>query len=200
MKKFIFTTCLTTMAVFGFAEPAAPTLTQSPDLQSLTPPQPAQESALPKQGFLYLRFAAAENSILHPQSLLPGLGLGYRRLAGNGAADISITGIGYQEHRNWQFFWTAPKVSYLHYLSPEAVKSFYFGGGIGWGGLELKKGFERQKDFIGIIPSAVVGYEFLRKSVALGFTEISISQPAIAVYQGRGLPGPVVECTLGAGF
>lgn len=148
-----------------------------------------------KSGFFYVRFAAAENDMARMDSVLPGLGIGYRRLAGNGAADISISGIGHSEKKNGQIFWTVPRASYLHYFRPDQTQSFYMGGGLAWGGLISKK-----DHFVGIIPSFTSGYEFIRKSNVLGFTELSISQPALAVYKKGEFPAPIGELTVGIGF
>lgn len=146
---------------------------------------------LAKPAFFYVRFSAAEVT-----SPLPGLGIGYRRMAGNGAADISISGIGYDERKGGSsFVWTAPKASYLYYLKPEQKQSFYLGTGLAWGGVGSK-----HNRFVGLIPSFTSGYEFIRKSSVLGFTEINISQPALAVYQKGKFPTPIAECTVGIGF
>lgn len=130
-------------------------------------------------------------------SILPGLGIGYRRLAGDGAADISISGIGVAEKKNGKIFWTAPRASYLYYLQPDQIKSFYVGGGLAWGGLESG---QHQSDFVGIIPSITGGYEFVRKSTVLSFAEFSISQPALAVHKKGDFPLPIAELTIGIGF
>jgi hypothetical protein len=148
-----------------------------------------------KQGFFYVRFAAAEKNLARGSDILPGLGFGYRRLTGNGAADISISGIGISERKRNRFFWTAPKASYIHYLTPDAQKSTYAGGGLAWGGI----GSSGQK-FVGLISHVTVGYEFLRKQGVIGFSELNISQAAIKVYQKGKFPGPIVECIVGMGF
>lgn len=160
-----------------------------------------EEKPIAKPAFFYIRFAAAESDITQINSLAPGLGIGYRRLAGDGAADISVSGIGYAEKKSGRIFWTAPKASYIHYFQPDKKESFYLGGGLAWGGLESKKesGFKKH-DFIGLIPSATAGYEFVRKSTVLGFTELNISQPTLAVSNKGIFPGPIIECTLGIGF
>ncbi len=156
---------------------------------------PNETKQSPKQGFFYVRFAAAEKKLKKNSDILPGLGFGYRKLTGNGAADISISGIGIQEDRNSKFVWTAPKASYIHFLTPEAQKSTYVGGGLAWGGISSSK-----QKFIGLITYATIGYEFLRKSDVLGFSELNISQAAIKVYQRGKFPEPVVEFTVGMGF
>ena len=152
-----------------------------------------QESLSLKQGFIYIRFSTAEAN--YAGGIHPGLGIGYRRLTGDGALDILISGIGYAEHKNHQIFWSAPKASYIHYFQPESEKSLYAGGGLIWGGLSDKK-----NDFVGIIPTATVGYEFLRKNSILSFVELNLSQPAIKVYQRGKFPGPIIDASLGVGF
>jgi hypothetical protein len=159
------------------------------------PEQPFQEPQVSKPAFFYVRFSAAESDVSRMSSPLPGLGLGYRRLAGNGAADISVSGIGFHEKKNSRILWTAPKATYLRYFNPDEQQSLYLGGGLAWGGLDSK-----DNHFVGIIPSFTSGYEFLRKSTVLAFTELNISQPALAVYKKGAFPGPIGEFTVGIGF
>lgn len=157
-------------------------------------PKPSfKEFSFEKTGFFYVRFAAAESM----NSVLPGFGLGYRCLAGNGAADISISGIGHAERKNDKAFWTVPKASYLQYLQPDQKESFYLGAGLAWGGLKAKS---PGQEFIGIISSVTGGYEFVRKGSVLGFAELNISQPTLAVYSKGDFPLPIAEMTVGIGF
>jgi len=189
MKKIVLT-ILTAAAALGFSEEPVIAPTPLPDLKPVL-----QEKELPKQGFFYVRFSTAERDLAHVGPILPGLGIGYRRLAGDGAADISINGIGRAERKNGQIFWTAPKASYMRYLQPNSEKSFYAGGGLSWGGISSKS-----HNFIGLIPSATIGYEFLHRTAFLGFAEFNISQPAIAVYHDGIFPGPIAELSMGVGF
>jgi|JI9StandDraft_1071089.scaffolds.fasta_scaffold32636_2 hypothetical protein len=154
-----------------------------------------KEVLIAKPAFIYFRFAAAERDVIRPDTLIPGIGIGYRRLAGNGAADVSVNGIGYASRKEGQVFWTAPKASYYYYLQPRETQSIYLGGGLAWGGLASKEQY-----FVGIIPSLTAGIEFARKSTVLAFGEINISQAAIALRKGGAFPGPVAECTMGMGF
>lgn len=195
MKKFLGTILLGLSSILSadIVDPVLemPSLNITSDFQA----PPFEEKPFAKPAFFYVRFAAAENNITRPDTPLPGLGIGYRRLAGDGAADISISGIGYAEKNNDHLFWTAPKASYIHYLQPSQKESFYVGGGLAWGGLRA-----RGQNFIGIIPSATGGYEFVRKSTVLGFTELNLSQPALAVSKKGTFPGPILEWTVGIGF
>ncbi len=196
MKKTLFTILMAT-AVFAFSDESTNMLTSVSGLQSPSPLSPLspQAAQTAKQGFFYVRFTAAENDLTDPSALLPGLGIGYRRLAGSGAADISISGIGHAERKSGRLVWTAPKTSYIQYFQPDAKTSAYVGGGLAWGGVESK-----EQKFTGIIPSAMAGYEFVRKSSLLGFAELTISQPAFSVYRKGSFPGPCVEFSTGIGF
>jgi len=191
MKK-IFISILIGAAAFSFAD-APLTVLSSPE-QLLNDKMPPQEMTVSKQGYFYLRFATADSDLVFANSLCPGLGLGYRRLANDGAIDISINGNGSSHYS--KRLWTAPKVSYLRYLTPNDEKSAYIGAGLAWGGVDL----ERRRDFIGIIPSATFGFEFAHKSPLLGFAELNISQPAIPLKQRGRFPGPIAEFSIGAGF
>jgi hypothetical protein len=148
----------------------------------------------PREGYIYIRFLTADADILQVNAVTPGLGLGYRRMVGDGAVDMSISGNGSDRFR--KAYWTFPKASYLHYLTADKEQSFYAGGGIAWGGVHNKKG----KNFVGLIPHATVGYEILHKSSALGFTEMTLSQPAISLYHEGQFSGPIVELSVGTGF
>jgi hypothetical protein len=204
MRKIIVTTLMA--ASIAFAEPSidhadvapadiAPAFVNAalPSAFSFNPSLP--ETEVSKQGFFYVRFAAAESDFIHASPVVPGLGIGYRRLAGNGAADISISGLGTAERKSGNVYWAVPKASYFRYLNPEAKGSLYLGGGIAWGGIESKN-----QKFIGLVPSATAGYEFARKSTVLGFSELNISQPTLSVYRKGTFPGPIAEAIVGIGF
>jgi hypothetical protein len=147
-----------------------------------------------KQGFFYLRFVTADSDLIHANSICPGFGLGYRRLAGDGAIDLSISGNG-SSHFS-KSCWTFPKLSYLHYLNPNEARSYYMGGGLAWGGVHP----ERKTDFIGIIPSFTLGYEIAHKAPLLGFIELNVSQPAVPLEKKGRFPGPIAEISVGGGF
>lgn len=181
MKKLCF--ALLSVAMCAFAD--------IPELQPIA----IEERVEPKSAFFYVQFAAGEHDVTQASAPVPGVGVGYRRLTASGAADLSFSGIGIAERKNARFIWTAPKVSYYHYLQPNADKSFYAGGGMAWGGVDTKK-----DHFIGIIPSATLGYEFVRQSSILGFSELTICQPALPVWQKGKFPGPVVQLSAGMGF
>ncbi len=187
MKKTILS-ILIAVASFGFANVTLP----SPSPLDLNAKMPSLEP-ISKQGYYYLRFATSDADFIFANSICPGFGVGYRHLADDGAIDISMNGNG-----NFHFqksCWTAPKVSYLHYLNPDEEKSAYVGGGLAWGGMD----FGRGNHFIGIIPSATLGYEFSHKLPLLGFSELNISQPAIPLdYRGR-FPGPIIELSSAEG-
>lgn len=186
MKKTIFS-ILTLATSFCFADvpsPALPPIDFNAKMPSSDPS---------KQGYFYLRFATSDADFIYNHSVCPGFGFGYRRLANDGAIDISINGNGSFHFQ--KSCWTIPKVSYLHYLTPNEEKSAYIGAGLAWGGVDMGRG----KDFIGIIPNATLGYEFAHKMPLLGFTELNISQPAIPLIHS-GFPGPIFELSIGGGF
>jgi hypothetical protein len=193
MKKALFTALLASTTLF--AEPSLELSLPPLDLNLPITPLIPEEISIAKQGFFYVRFAAAESDLIRMSAIVPGLGIGYRRLSGTGAADILFSGLGRAEHKSGKFFWVAPKASYISYVHPDATATTYFGGGLAWGGIVSK-----DQSFIGLIPSATFGYEFARKSTVLGFAEVNLNQPAISVFRKGEFPGPVVECTMGIGF
>ena len=189
MKKVLFS-ILTIATSCAFADEAPGVFPSSLPYQA-----PKLELVAPKQGYFYLRFATAESDLAHSAGAVsPGLGLGYRRLAGDGAIDFSINGSGSSKFT--KSYWTLPKCSYFHYLEPHEKKSAYIGGGLSWGGVEPA----RRVHFVGIIPHATVGYEFAHKSALLGFAELNVSQPAIPLSHRGRFPGPIAELSVGAGF
>lgn len=205
MKKTLFA-LFTTLVTSVFAEPALvikePTVPSVLETQS-TVQMPVLVTPAKKQGFFYARFAAGERNLANLTAPVPGLGLGYRRLAGDGAVDISLNGIGSYESQSDRYFWTAPKASYYHYLQPNADKSVYVGGGLAWGGIAATSNDldeNRDQGFVGIIPSVTVGYEFAHKAAFLGFTEFTLSQPALAVARQGTFPRPMAEVSVGVGF
>jgi len=162
----------------------------------LSPATPLLET-FPKQGFIYFRFTTAEGDFSRPDLPVPGIGIGYRRFAGNGAMDISSNGNGIAAKNREFIHWSVPKITYIRYLTPTDETSVYAGGGLAWGGMSRHS---TKTYFVGLVPSATIGYEFLRKNGVLGFTELSISQPALPVYNRGPFPGPNAEISLGAGF
>ena len=183
----IFTAC----ALFSFADESTDPVPMSRSSQNLS----FCDEMIARKGFVYAQFAVGENDLIHTVPLYPGIGIGYRRLAWDGAIDISINIVGRIRKREDRFFLTAPKVSYIHYLHPNAMKSAYIGGGLAWGRVSA-----RGNDFIGIIPNFTTGYEFLRKTSFLCFSELTISQPMLSVEQKGSFPGPSIEISTGIGF
>jgi len=195
MKQIILT-ALATTGLFASQDTYQPPHhpPRNMDFQTLSDPY-TEENFLEKNGFLYVRFSTAEGDLSQLNTPHPGLGLGYRRMAGEGAVDFSVSGLGHHEDKGKEFFWSAPKVTFIRYFSSDSDKSFYLGGAVAWGGIK-----RNHQKFIGIIPSATLGYEFLRKSSVLGFFEVTVSQPAIAVQKNGETPKLIGEISLGAGF
>lgn len=196
MKKTIITAILTAATALVFAD--APVAKSLSDLSlDRTAPRNVDLTAQ-KSGFTYFRFAAAESTPTSTVQVVPGLGIGYRLMVSNGAVDFSAN---YSSAKGWKgesdsFFWTLPKASYVHYLSPNGNQSAYGGVGLAWGGLKTKD----HREFEGVVPSATLGMEFFRKSAFRTFAELNVSQPAIARTVSNTFPGPMAEFSIGAGF
>lgn len=197
MKKGFTTAILTAIASFAFSAEQTITKTLS-DLSMERQASRNIEMTAQKPGFTYFRFAAAESTPTSSVQIVPGLGVGYRMMVGAGAVDVSAN---YSSAKGWKgesssFFWTLPKASYIHYLNPESNQSMYGGLGLAWGGLQTKD----DRNFEGVVPSATFGMEFFRKSPFRTFTELNVSQPAIARTVSDRFPGPIAEFSVGAGF
>jgi hypothetical protein len=195
MNKKIITTILAALAVFAHAESTATQFLSdlSKDRQELP-----DLATRPSAGFTYFRFAAADSTPTSSVQIVPGLGAGYRMTVGDGAFDFSAS---YSSAKGWKegtgdsYFWTLPRISYVHYLNPIGGQSLYAGLGLAWGGLETKNG----ANFEGVISSATLGFE-LRGALFRTFTELNVSQPTIARAVFPSFPGPIAEISIGAGF
>lgn len=196
MKKTITTAILTAASALAFANEPSVAKTLS-DL-SLDTKAPRMETVVSKPGYTYLRMAMADSHPTNTFQIVPGLGVGYRLMSGNGALDLSAN---YSSAKGWKgdhksYFWTLPKASYIHYLNPTSNQSAYAGLGLAWGELKNKD----NREFSGVIPSATLGVEFLRKAAVRTFAELNVSQPAIARTVSDKFPGPIAEFSVGAGF
>lgn len=195
MKKTIASAILTTAATLCFA--AEPTIRSLSDLSLERSPR-KMEMATVKPGYAYFRVAASESTPTDSVQVVPGLGLGYRMMVGNGAVDLSAN---YSSAKGWKgesdsYYWTLPKATYVHYLNADAEQTAYAGLGLAYGALKTKDA----REFEGVIPNATLGMEFFRKSAFRTFAEISVSQPAIARTVSDKFPGPMAEFSIGAGF
>jgi hypothetical protein len=168
-----------------------------------------------KKGTVYFR-AVTNSQTSQSKDVFPGFGLGYRKAFGYSAVDVSFNfsgGEGWDGNQS-SVVWTAPRASYLYYFNPLKNSSLYAGTGLGWGGVlyETSTTFHDEDEdiimesntisgFIGLIPHATIGYEFLRNSVITSFIEFNVSQPLIPnSFEGTKKPSTILEVSLGAGF
>lgn len=208
MKKKLLT--LATLALsFGFATEAEIELpkTSLPLVEAKSLLSEKKEEA--SKSFFYLKMSAADTNPVDRFEAIPGIGLGYRLNAGSSAIDFSANyqkGPGYNGDEK-AYTYTAPKATYLYYLSPEKGQSFYGGAGLAWGGIRARgnvdaenvKDRENQR-FDGLIPSVALGYEMNRDQVVKSFVQLEVSQAALPTHLAGSLPKPVAEFSLGAGF
>jgi hypothetical protein len=137
--------------------------------------------------------------------VLPDVGAGVRFALPLGTLDLyaSYTGDNPFTSKEKTFFYTAPRASYMLYLSPERNQSFYGGLGLAFGGLKTKD----QTTFHGMIPSVSLGYEMNRLQRLSNFFQLDVSQPALATSWTKPFVdtvswdlGPVVQFSAGCGF
>lgn len=147
--------------------------------------------------------------------MFPDVGVGIRYALPVGALDVSTSYTGdypFSKKDGKTYFYTAPRASYLLYISPEKNNSLYGGVGIAFGG--LKKA--HQGTFHGFIPSVSAGYEMNRGQRVSNFVQLDVSQPALAtsLTSASALPtakaavfktvgwnlGPIVQFSAGCGF
>jgi len=214
MKNTIIATIATLATTFGFSqevseilESSAPHLVEFEVAPSTILVEPKQTFPVietkksPRTSFGYILMGISDSQIpSHINQTVPGIGIGYRVASGPSAIDV-MGAANYRKYRtatgrNDTFRYIFPKVNYFHYLSPEKDNSFYAGGGLAWGGIKTVD----SREFHGIIPNVTVGYELTRNSWVRTFTQLDISQAAIATSQKGKLPGPLAEISIGAGF
>ena len=99
MKKTISTILLSVVSVLS-ADPSTltPIFGRDSDFRNSKPS--FEEASSPKLGFYYVRFVTAESM----NSILPGLGIGYRRLAGDGAAIFRSAALVLPKRKMAKFF------------------------------------------------------------------------------------------------
>ena len=186
MKKTFLTAILTFATTLGFSQEAQPESSLVLNVPSSNI-QMVQLQPVAKNTFTYLKIGAADPRAEKSEVIIPGIGLGWRTVAGAGALDLSVSFSGGESNN---FLFTLPKVNYLHYLTPASDSSMYLGGGLAYGGM---------KRFVGLIPNLAIGYEINRHQNWRGFTQLDISQPAIAA-GGKVRQGPALELSIGGGF
>jgi len=192
MKKIIAILSLMT-ATLGFAADLS--------LDKLTAPK-ATDS------FTYFRMGVTEAVPLDSVEVIPDVGVGHRYKVGTGAVDVSGNFTrNLKKDEGSTYFYTAPKVSYLQYITPSKGQSLYAGLGLGFGGLQDKNAAK----FLGFLPCATLGWEMNRASDHPLLAQLDMSQPIWDVsdrafveraWFDSAASGfhPVVEFSLGAGF
>ena len=198
MKKTITTAIFTVAAALAFADEPSLALPLSANDFPVEKKLVVAEKTSSNQSFTYLRMGVIDSYPTTSVQIVPGVGLGYRLNTGDSAIDFSANytrGKGYNG-KETVYFYTLPKATYLRYATPAKNQSFYGGAGLAFGGLRTKEGTK----FLGLIPNATVGYEMNRKGNWHSFTEIVVSQPAVAADLSGKFPGPIAEFLFGVGF
>ena len=201
MKTKIASALLTIATTFGFAiEPSVNSISK-PLSQNIGPKVSLEEKLPPTKSFLYLRMGVSGKDVQAVDlDVIPGIGLGYRLTSGSSAFDLSASfnrrKIRTEDVKDSAYFYTLPKVNYLYYVSPASNTSFYAGGGLAWGKIEVND----DQRFLGLIPNAAVGLEMNRNAAWRSFIQVDISQPAFAAEIRGDVAKPFAEVTLGAGF
>ncbi len=211
MKKTL-TLLMTTAVVLGFAQDTTLRLTNEEQ----------------KNSTIYMKVGVNESNLpKNDENMMPGLGLGYRTATGHHGVDVTVEGNAREIHnlaheRVTNFAYTLPKVNYLFVLSPKSNSSLYAGAGLALGGIQQTTvvdakeavineedkteispavaAFEKYQEFHGLIPTAVVGYEFNRNGAVKTFVQVDVSQPAIAVRKEGDFFTPKVALSAGIGF
>ena len=177
MKKKIATAIFTAITALAFADDSAHQLPISTDKKIATT---ERVDASHSSSCVYLRMGVTDGYPTDSVQILPGMGVGVRAPVGSGAFDFSANYMGGYYDKNEQkeksYFYTLPKLAYLHYLSPLKSHSLYAGIGLAFGEMKNKEGTK----FRGLFPSASIGYELGRLSTLRSFMQLDVSQPAVA--------------------
>jgi hypothetical protein len=207
IKKTIATILCTLTTLVSFADAAESTMLTNLSQIPADTKMPSVEQTELKHGILYVRFLAADPSVLTQYKVHPGGGIGYRRVQGSKAFDIFGTWGGRGGRHKDAFTWTCPKVSYLHYVSPYADQTLYLGAGLGFGGIDSKRKIEKELEttevhnrFIGILGHVTAGVEWCRREACVIMSELSVSQPFVPANNPTEIMGPSADLSLGFGF
>jgi len=154
-----------------------------------------QRAMSDKEHFWYVNLGGGTLSSGSSSDVAPLFAFGRRFDIGNAALDISAGWAG-SEHSGYDVeYFYFPKVVYLAYEKPNAISSFFYGGGLSWSGYR-----KMNQHFSGISAEAVVGYELQRNSNIRPMVQLELSQPLLA-YSYRGThPGPAVQMSMNVGF
>ena len=195
MKKTIIISLLSATAALFAKEPSL--VLSGSDLPQETKASLVEKMNEKSKSFFYVKMSGSDSHPTDSVKILPGIGIGYRLNAGSSAIDFSASGTrGRGKGDSKVHFYTLPKVTYLHYLTPASGQSLYAGAGASWSNLKTKDA----KEFEGITPNAVLGCEFNRNATVRTFAQLEVSQPAIAASRKGNFPGPLAEFSIGAGF
>ena len=199
MKTKALTALLTAVTTLGFsAEPIT--------LSSPTPYAQGFDTQTDYNSWRsYVRMGLSNSRPSDVSRVFPDLGVGVRFALPVGALDLfaSYTGDNPFTDKDKTYFYTAPRASYLLYLSPEKSQSLYGGAGLSFGGLKTKD----QVVFHGIIPSISLGFDMNRHQRMSNFVQVDVSQPALATSWSKPVVdtvtwdlGPIVQFSAGCGF
>jgi len=207
MKNTIATILCTLTTLTSFADAAESAMIKNFSQIPADTKMTATEQAELKHGILYVRFFAADPSVLTQYQVHPGGGIGYRRVQGSKAFDIFGTWGGKGSLHKDAYTWTCPKVSYLHYVNPYADQTIYLGAGLGFGGIQSTRKIVKALEptiihnrFIGILGHVTAGVEWCRREACVVMSELSISQPLVPANHPTEIMGPSADLSLGLGF
>ena len=124
--------------------------------------------------------------------LCPAIGIGKRYQWNEHAVDLSAN---FSGGENDHYYASLPKILYLHYLTPSADLSPYFGGGLSYGAMKANR-----RRFEGIFIEGAAGIEFQRQCPIRTFIQLDISYGAISASRRGSTPPPAILLTAGVGY
>jgi len=181
----------TVLAFFSFAALAAVDECQDYDSYLI------EESRIPLEqiAYNYLKIGAGAPSLGQNGGIGPILGIGRRMELCENGIDVSAM-VGYAPG-NRVAFYSLPRIMYLLFCDPFACQSFYYGGGLSWGGLYHDRA---DRWFHGVQLELAAGYEMMRNSCRRAFWEVGLVQPLIPASRSGCFPTPSLNFTFNLGF
>ncbi len=146
----------------------------------------------------YIKLGPEITNLGQQNTVMPGLGLGFRSESNTSAVDCSFSG-SFVETKEGEtiYHFVAPKLLYLKYLNSHSPSALFVGFGSSWSAI---KNEVTKQEFNGLSGVVSVGIERNRSSRIRQILQVDVSQPLLALKAGTSLPLPTIETSFSLGF
>ncbi len=146
----------------------------------------------------YIKLGPGVTNLGQYNTVMPGLGLGFRSESNTSAVDCSFSGAFVETKDNESIFhFFGPKLLYLKYLNSHSPSALYVGFGSAWS--SIQNGVTKQ-EFNGLSGVISAGIERNRSSRIRQIFQVDVNQPLLALRAGTLLPTPTLEASFSLGF